>query len=107
MIQILLTKPKNRFAKVIEIIEQEKDIFKFRRGSLGEDNFRCTIGLLLSHYGWTGYSCSSIDYDLADNKLHELISTEEQKFIASINDNSENYDVVLERLERAGREPPI
>jgi len=61
----------------------------------------------LSHYGWTGYSCSSIDYDVADNKLHELISTEEQRFIASINDNSENYDVVLERLERAGREPPI
>ena len=107
MIQILLTKPKNRFAKVIEIIEKEKDIFKFRRGNLGEDNLRCTIGLLLSHYGWTGYSCSSIDYDVADNKLHELISTEEQRFIASINDNSENYDVVLERLERAGREPPI
>ena len=107
MTQILLTKPKNRFAKVIEIIEQEKHIFKFRRGNLGEDNFRCTIGLLLSHYGWTGYSCSSIDYDVADNKLHELISTEEQRFIASINDNSENYDVVLERVERAGREPPI
>lgn len=107
MTQILLIKPKNRFAKVIEIIEQEKHIFKFRRGNLGEDNLRCTIGLLLSHYGWTGYSCSSIDYDVADNKLHELISTEEQRFIASINDNSENYDVVLERLERAGREPPI
>ena len=107
MTQILLTKPKNRFAKVIEIIEQEKHIFKFRRRNLGEDNFRCTIGLLLSHYGWTGYSCASIDYDVADNKLHELISTEEQRFIASINDNSENYDVVLERLERAGREPPI
>ena len=107
MTQILLIKPKNKFAKVIEIIEQEKHNFKFRRGILGEDNFRCTIGLLLSHYGWTGYSCSSIDYDVADNKLHELISTEEQRFIASINDNSENYDVVLERLERAGREPPI
>ncbi|MDQ6864649.1 MAG: hypothetical protein M3044_12590 [Thermoproteota archaeon] len=107
MTQILLTKPKNRFAKVIEIIEQEKHNFKFRRGNLGEDNLRCTIGLLLSHYGWTGYSCSSIDYDVADNKLHELISTEEQRFIASINDKSENYDVVLERLERAGREPPI
>lgn len=107
MAQILLTKPKNRFAKVIEIIEQEKHNFKFRRGNLGEDNFRCTIGLLLSHYGWTGYSCSSIDYDVADNKLHELISTEEQRFIASINDNSENYDVVLERLEKVGREPPI
>ena len=107
MTQILLIKPKNRFARVIEIIEQEKYNFKFRRGNLGEDNLRCTIGLLLSHYGWTGYSCSSIDYDLADNKLHELISTEEQRFIASINDNSENYDVVLERLERAGREPPI
>ena len=107
MIQILLTKPKNKFAKVIEIIEQEKHDFKFRRGNLGEDNIRCTIGLLLSHYGWTGYSCSSIEYDVADNKLHELISTEEQRFIASINDNSENYDVVLERLEKAGREPPI
>jgi hypothetical protein len=89
MTQILLTKPKNRFAKVIEIIEQEKHNFKFRRGNLGEDNFRCTIGLLLSHYGWTGYGCSSIDFDVADNKLHE------------------NYDVVLERLEKAGREPPI
>jgi hypothetical protein len=96
MTQILLTKPKNRFSKVIEIIEQEKHIFKFRRGNLGEDNFKCTIGLLLSHYGWTG---SSIDYDVADNKLHELLSTEEQTFIASINDNSENYDVVLEGLE--------
>jgi len=105
MTQILLTKPKNRFAKVIEVIEQEKNKFKFRRGNLGQDNFRCTIGLLLSHYGWTGYSCSSSDYDEADNKLHELISTEEQSFIASINDNSENYDVVIERPERAGREP--
>jgi hypothetical protein len=105
MTQILLTKPKNRFAKVIEIIAQEKRHFKFRRGNLGQDNFRCTIGLLLSHYGWTGNSCSSHDYDEADNKLHELISTEEQSFIAGINDNSENYDVVIERLERAGREP--
>ena len=104
MTQILLTKPRNRFAKVIEVIEEEKHNFKFRRGKLGQDNFRCTIGLLLSHYGWTGYSCSSSDYDEADNKLHELISTEEQSFIASINDNSENYDVVIERLERAGRE---
>jgi hypothetical protein len=105
MTQILLTKPRNRFAKVIEVIEQEKRNFKFRRGNLGQDNFRCTIGLLLSHYGWTGCSCSSSDYDEADNKLQELISTEEQSFIASINDNSENYDVVIERLERAGREP--
>jgi hypothetical protein len=104
MTQILLTKPKNRYAKVIEIIEQEKHNFKFRRGNLGQDNFRCTIGLLLSHYGWTGYSCSSSDYDEADNKLHELISAEEQSFIANINDNSENYEVVIERLERVGQE---
>jgi hypothetical protein len=104
MTQILLTKPKNRYAKVIEIIEQEKHNFKFRRGNLGQDNFRCTIGLLLSHYGWTGYSCSSNDYEEADNKLHELISAEEQSFIANINDNSENYDVVIERLERVGQE---
>ena len=104
MNQILLTKPKNKFAKVIEIIEQEKHNFKFRRGNLGQDNFRCTIGLLLNHYGWTGYSCFSSDYDEADNKLHELISSEEQSFIANINDNSENYDVVIERLERVGQE---
>ena len=101
MTQILLTKPRNRFAKVIEVIEQEKHNFKFRRGNLGQDNFRCTIDLLLSHYGWTGYSCSSSDYDEADKKLHELISREEQSF-ARINDSSENYDVVIERLERAG-----
>jgi len=104
MKQIPLTKPKNKFARVIEIIEQEKYKFKFRRGNLGCDNFRCTIGLLLSHYGWIGSSYSSGDYEEADNKLHELISTEEQRFIASINDNSENYDVVIERLEKAGRE---
>lgn len=105
MSQILLIKPRNRFARAIEIIEQEKHKFKFRKGNLGQDNFRCTIGLLLSHYGWTGYSCSSSDYDEADSKLQELISTEEQSLIASINDSSENYDVVIERLERAGREP--
>jgi len=106
MKQIPLTKPKNKFARVIEIIEQEKHNFKFRRGNLGCDNFRCTVGLLLSHYGWSGSSDSSRDYEEADNKLHELVSTEEQRFIASINDNSENYDVVIERLERAGRDPP-
>jgi hypothetical protein len=105
MNQRLLTKPKNRFAKVIEIIEQEKHKFKFRRGMLGQDNFRCTIGLLLSHYGWTGYSCSSSDYDEADYKLHDLLSVEEQGLIARINDTSETYDVVIERLERAGGEP--
>jgi hypothetical protein len=105
MMQILLTKPKNKYAKVIEIIEQEKHNFKFRRGNLGQDNLRCTIGLLLSHYGWTGHSCSSSDYDEADNKLHELISPEEQSLIANINDKCENYDVVIERLERAGQEP--
>ena len=105
MIQILLTKSKNRFAKVIEIIEQEKHNFKFRRGTLGQDNFRCTIGLLLSHYGWTGYSCSSSDFNEADNKVHDLIPTEAQRLIATINDSSESYDVVIERLERAGREP--
>lgn len=101
--QILLTKAKNRFAKVIEIIEQEKHNYKFRTGTLGQDSFRCTIGLILSHYGWTGYSCSSTDYEEADYKLHELISTEEQRIIASINDSSESYDVVIERLERSGR----
>jgi hypothetical protein len=105
MNQRLLTKPKNRFAKVIEIIEQEKHNFKFRRGMLGQDNFRCTIGLLLSHYGWTGYSCSSSDYDEADYKLHDLLSVEEQRLVARINDTSETYDVVIERLERVGREP--
>ena len=88
---------------MIEIIEQEKHNFKFRRGNLGQDNFRCTIGLLLSHYGWNGSSCSSGDYDEADNKLHELVNAEEQSFIASINDSCENYDVVIEKLERAGR----
>src|ERR1044071_1122760 len=46
--QILLTKAKNRFAKVIEIIEQEKQNYKFRTGTLGQDSFRCTIGLILS-----------------------------------------------------------
>lgn len=105
MTQILLTKPKNRFAKVIEIIEQEKHNFRFRRGTLGQDNYRCTIGLLLSHYGWTGYSCSTSDFDEADNKVHELIPVEAQRLIASINDSSESYDVVIEKLERAGREP--
>jgi hypothetical protein len=103
MSQILLTKPKNRFARVIEIVEQEKHNFKFRRGNLGQDNFRCTIGLLLSHYGWNGSSCSSSDYEEADYKLHELVNAEEQSFIASINDSCENYDVVIEKLERAGR----
>ena len=105
MTQISLIRPKNKFAKIIEIIEQEKHNFRFRRGNLGCDNFRCTIGLLLSHYGWTGCSYSSNDYEEADNKLHELVSTEEQRFIASINDNSENYDVVIEKLEKAGQEP--
>jgi hypothetical protein len=105
MKQILLTKAKSRFAKVIEIIEQEKHNFKFRRGNLGQDNSRCTIGLLLSHYGWTGYGCYSRDYDEADNKLHDLIPIEVQRLIANINDSSESYDVVIERLERAGRQP--
>ena len=105
MKQILLTKAKNRFAKVIEIIEQEKHNFKFRRGSLGQDNSRCTIGLLLSHYGWAGYSCSSSDFNEADNKVHDLIPIEAQRLIASINDSSGSYDVVIERLERAGRQP--
>ena len=105
MNQILLTKAKNRFAKVIEIIEQEKHNFKFRRGTLGQDDFRCIIGLLLSHYGWTGYSCSSSDFNEADNKVHELIPIEAQRLIASINDSSESYDVVIERLERAGSLP--
>jgi len=106
MTQVLLTRPKNRFAKVIEIIEQEKHNFKFRRGALGYDNYRCTIGLLLSHYGWTGDSCSSSDFNEADNEVHDLIPIEAQRLIASINDSSESYDVVIERLERAGREPP-
>ena len=105
MSQILLTKPKNRFANVIEIIEQEERNFKFRRGALGHDNYRCTIGLLLSHYGWTGYSCSSSDFNEADNKVHDLIPIEAQRLIASINDSSESYDDVIERLERAGQEP--
>ena len=104
MNQVLLTKAKNRFTNVIEIIEQEKHNFKFRRGTLGQDNFRCTIGLLLSHYGWTGYSCTSSDFYEADNKVHDLIPIEAQRLIASINDSSESYDVVIERLERAGRE---
>ena len=104
MSQILLTKPKNRFANVIEIIEQEKRNFKFRRGALGHDNYRCTIGLLLSHYGWNGYSCSSSDFNKADNKVHDLIPIEAQRLIANINDSSGSYDDVIERLERAGRE---
>jgi hypothetical protein len=96
MTQILLTKPKNRFAKVIEIIEQEKHNFKFRRGTLGQDNFRCSIGLLLSHYGWTGYSCFSSDFNEADNKVLDLIPIEAQRLVASSESyyggSSESYD---------------
>lgn len=61
--------------------------------TIGQDNFMCTMGLLLGHYGWTGYSSE------ADYKLRDLISTYKQRLIAIINDSSENYGVVKDRRE--------
>jgi hypothetical protein len=49
MRQQLLSKTK--YGGVIDIIEKEKNRFEFHIGSLGEGNKRCTIGLLLSHFG--------------------------------------------------------
>jgi hypothetical protein len=45
-------------------------------------------------------------FGIGEHRRREfLISPEEQSFIANINDNSENYDIVIERLERVGQEP--
>jgi hypothetical protein len=57
--QVILKKGK--FPKVIEIIEQEKHNFKFLRGALADQvNYRCCVGLLLSHFGWDGHGNQTV-----------------------------------------------
>jgi hypothetical protein len=101
--QVILKKGK--FPKVIEIIEQEKHNFKFLRGALADQvNYRCCVGLLLSHFGWDGHGCCTKNFQQADEKLEEIVSINDQWYIAAINDESQSYDEVVERLERDGRE---
>lgn len=90
----------SRFAQVVEIIKQDKHKYGFLRCSLSdeENDSRCAIGLLLSHYGWDGMCNFSNSLYIADRRLDELISSYEQKVIADINDNSNSFDEVIDKL---------
>ena len=46
---------ENRFARIIEIIEQDKFKYRFIRSTYA-DSFRgrCVLGLIASHFGWGG-----------------------------------------------------
>jgi hypothetical protein len=65
-----------------------------------------SLGLLLSHFGWDGHGCCTKNFQQADEKLEEIVSINDQWYIAAINDESQSYDEVVERLERDGVEPP-
>ena len=46
---------ENRFAPIIEIIEQNKHKYRFIRSTYADSiNGRCTLGLIASHFGWGG-----------------------------------------------------
>ncbi len=50
MSQQLIT--ENRFALIIEIIEQNKHKYRFIRSTYADSiNGRCTLGLIASHFG--------------------------------------------------------
>jgi hypothetical protein len=62
-------------SKVVDIIEQEKG-YRFHIGSLcgrDEDERRCTIGLLMSHFGWNGSREISYSFEHANKKVNELL----------------------------------
>jgi hypothetical protein len=98
MRQQLLSKTK--YGGVIDIIEKEKNKFEFHIGSLGEGNKRCTIGLLLSHFGWQGQPGISSNFRQANEALGKLIETWDQWFIVNINDMSHSFDEVQKMLRK-------
>jgi hypothetical protein len=53
--------------------------------------------------GWTWQpNCCTKNFQQADEKLEEIVSINDQWYIAAINDESQSYDEVVERLERDG-----
>lgn len=94
----------SRFTQVVEIIKQDKHKYGFLKCSLSdeENDSRCTIGLLLSHYGWNGTHNFSNSLYIADRRLDKLVSSYEQKVIADINDSSKSFDEVIDKLSQMG-----
>jgi len=102
--------------KCIEIIKSEKDKYGFCTlfHSDGKDR-RCTIGLLLSHYGWDGISdniYNSTDrvmyrggsyWEKLYEELGQIPSADIKDYylyqsLARINDESSSFDEVIEKL---------
>jgi hypothetical protein len=92
---------KHRLSKVVDIIEQEKGKYRFHIGSLcgrDEDERRCTIGLLMSHFGWNGSREISYSFEHANKKVNELLRSSELGYILDINDSSSSFDEVQQKL---------
>jgi hypothetical protein len=92
---------KYRISKVVEIIELEKRNYQFHTGSLcsrNEDDRRCTIGLLMSHFGWDGSREISYGFRQANKEVSEPLRPSELGHIIDINDSSSNFDEVQQKL---------
>jgi hypothetical protein len=88
---------EKRFARIIEIIEQNKHKYRFIRTTYADSiNGRCTPGLIASHFGWGGK-----DTTPGINSIKgytELALPKMRSFIARLNDTCRSYEEVIDRL---------
>src|SRR5215467_2129814 len=101
MTQVIIEQSK--YQNVINILKEQVSKFQFGKDEYSDNgNQRCTLGLILSHFGWDGNGCCTKNFQQADEKLEEIVSINDQWYIAAINDESQSYDEVVERLGRDG-----
>jgi hypothetical protein len=95
MSQQLVT--ENRFAPIIEIIEQNKHKYRFIRSTYADSiNGRCTLGLIASHFGWGGKDTTPGINTIKE--YTELTSPKMRSFIARLNDTCWSYEEVIDKL---------
>ena len=90
--------------QAIEILEQEKEKYIFIKGRYNDPgtNKRCSIGLILSHFGWDGFTETPLGSFVSDPNWFRAWSRAGnilQLPIVTINDASESYDEVISKLK--------
>ena len=86
--------------KCIEIIEQNKDKYRFIIGTYADGDGRCAVGLLLSVYGWNGNKDNDYQYICAWDRLKEEDLYDERHTLAQINDRCDNWNQLIAELKK-------
>jgi hypothetical protein len=89
---------KQKLAKIVEIVQEKKRLHRFIRYRYSDgEKGRCTLGLLLTYYGWSGNPLDD-SYPSSNSNMFDMLSIHERNLIASINYKSYSYDEVVRKL---------